>query len=131
MFSLRKAQRCLQEREGVQLPKLPALLCTAPGWAHPLVAGAAGRPNKPCTWPASAACSERWETILHRQCVQECESPDQISRHDQPLLFRVGNADCRGQGFLSVLRRMEEHLMESVWTGGMQYTLLILTAFLD
>lgn len=93
--------------------------------------GAAGQPNKPCTWPASAACSERWEAILHRQCVQECKSPDQISRHDQPLLFRVGNADCHRQGFLSVLRRMEEHLMESVWTGGMQYTLLILTAFLD
>lgn len=68
---------------------------------------------------------------LHRQCVQECESRDRISRHDQSLPFRVRNTDCHRQGFLSLPKRMEDHLMESVWIGGMQYTLLIFTVFLD
>lgn len=68
---------------------------------------------------------------LHRQCVQECESPDQISRHDQSLPFRGRSADCHRLGFLSALRRRDDHLMESVWIGGMQYTLLIFTVFLD
>lgn len=67
---------------------------------------------------------------LHRQSVQECESPDQISRHDQSLPFRGRSADCHRLGFLSALRR-DDHLMESVWIGGMQYTLLIFTVFLD
>jgi len=56
---------------------------------------------------------------LHRQRVQECESPDRISRHDQSLPVGVRSADCHRQGFLSLLRRMEDHLMESVWIGGM------------